>query len=388
MLLSIARELNVPATSLTEGADSDLTGALLEAAAQTPNQTPETSALAEFVGRFPGWSRLLASVHRQTRDQEVAISALSDRLAHDPFLAESLHLMLSNITAIRSTAEILRSVDDITNDQRARFHVAIHDESKRLSEAAQALITYFDKSDASSSETATPEEELDAFLSQHNHRFPLLDRPDATNIDIKELLSANPMATLASTKASLALEVYLSDAHAMPLENFAASALSADYNPSALAAEYEVTLHAIFRRLAGLNREGVPAPTMGLLVVNAAGQALLRHPLPDFPLPRHGNACPLWPVYQSFTQPDRPHLGLIEMPDGQRFTTLSVALPCKVTEFGITPDYRSAMLVIPKGQTDALSSWLSGNDTVRQVGTSCRICPRQNCAARSEETVL
>lgn len=388
VLLSIARELGVPAPSLTEGADSDLTAALLEAAAQTPSQTPETSALTEFVGRFPGWSRLLASVYRQTRDQEVAISALSDRLAHDPFLAESLHLMLSNITAIRSTAEILKSVEDITNDQRTRFHVAIHDESKRLSEAAQALIAYFDKSDASPSETATPKEELDAFLAYHNHRFPQLDQTNATAADIEALLNSDAMTMAARNKAISTLETYLSDARAMPLESFAASALAADYNPSALASEFKVSLHAIFRRLAGLNREGTPAPSMGLLVVNAAGQALLRHPLPDFPLPRHGNACPLWPVYQSFTQPDRPQLGLIELPGGQQFVTLSVALPREVTEFGLTPDYRSAMLIIPKEQADTFSPWLSGNNTPREVGTSCRICPRQNCAARSEETVL
>ena len=390
VLLSIARELGVPATSLTEGADSDLTGALLEAAGQTPSQTPETPALAEFVGRFPGWSRLLASIYRQTRDQEAAISALSDRLTHDPFLAESLHLMLSNITAIRSTAEILKSVEDISNDQRARFHVAIHAESKRLSDAAQALIAYFDKADDSSATMATPEEELDAFLTNHNHRFPLLDLADATGADIEKLLNATPMAmaTPARSKAVSALETYLSDARAMPLETFAASALAADYNPSALASEFKVSLHAIFRRLARLNREGTPAPSMGLLIVNAAGQALLRHPLPEFPLPRHGNACPLWPVYQSFTQPDRPQLGLIELPGGQQFVTLSVAIPREVSEFGLAPDYRSAMLIIPKDQADTFSPWLSGNNALRQVGTSCRICPRQNCAARSEETVL
>lgn len=258
VLLSIARELGVPPSTLTEDADSELTGALMEAASHVSGQSPETSMLAEFAGRYPGWSQLLASIFRRTRDQEAVIAALSDRLTHDPFLAESLHLMLSNITAIRSTAEILTSVDDLSSEQRKRFHSAVHDESKRLSDATQALIAYFDKA-------ATQEVEEDA--------------PD---------------------------EIMESDALSMPLEEFSASAIASNFDPSALATEYSESLHAVFRRLANLKREGVAAPDIGLIVSNAAGQTLHRHALSDFPLPRHGNACPLWPLFQAFHNPNAP----------------------------------------------------------------------------------
>ena len=336
ILLSIARELGVPPSTLTEGADSELTATLLEAASITSDQSVETSALAEFAGRFPGWSQLLGSVYRQNRDQEVVIAALSDRLTHDPFLAESLHLMLSNITAIRSTAEILTSVDDITAEQRNRFNTTIHDESRRLSDATQALIRYFDK--------------------------------ETTQDDPREVPD----------------EVLESDIASMPLEHFAASAVASQYNPSALATEFHTNLHAAFRRLASLNGEGFDAPEMGLIITNAAGQTLHRHALPDFPLPRHGNACPLWPVFQGFSQPERPLQDLIELPGGAQFATLTVALPRSEIAFGALPDYQSAMLFLPLGK----SPWPPTSQPARLVGTSCRICPRKNCAARSEETVL
>lgn len=335
ILLSIARELGVPTSTLTEGADSELTGSLLEAASHAPDQSPETAALAEFAGRFPGWSQLLASIYRKSRDQEAAIAALSDRLTHDPFLAESLHLMLSNITAIRSTAEILTSVDDLSSEQRTRFHTAVHDESKRLSAATQALIAYFDK--------IAPQDEEDT--------------PD---------------------------EILESDALSMPFERFAASATAKGFDPSALAAEFDENLHSIFRRLAGLKREGMNAPEIGLIITNAAGQTLHRHALPEFPLPRHGNACPLWPLFQGFSQPERPLQDLIELPSGSQFVTLTIALPRTVTPFGTRPDYQSAMLFVPVDQ----SPWPPLSISARQVGTNCRICPRENCAARSEETVL
>ncbi len=336
ILLSIARELGVPPSTLTEGADSELTTALLEAAATAPDQSVETAALAEFAGRYPGWSQLLASVYRQSHDQGAVISALSDRLTHDPFLAESLHLMLSNITAIRSTSEILTSVEDITVEQRNRFDTAIHEESKRLSDATQALIRYFDKETAPDDPSEVPDQVSDE------------------------------------------------DVKSMPIERFADSALASNYNPSALAAEFRTNLHAVFRRLASLKDEGVDAPEMGLIITNAAGQTLHRHALSDFPLPRHGNACPLWPVFQGFSQPERPLQDLIELPGGMQFFTLTVALPRVEITFGAPPDYQSAMLFLPLDQ----SPWPTIPQPARAVGISCRICPRENCAARSEETVL
>ncbi|OUS04124.1 hypothetical protein A9Q96_14260 [Rhodobacterales bacterium 52_120_T64] len=336
ILLSIARELGVPPSSLTEGADSELTTTLLEAASSVSRKSVEISASAEFAGRFPGWSQLLASIYRQNRDQEAAIAALSDRLTHDPFLAESLHLMLSNITAIRSTAEILTTVEDITADQRRRFDKAIHEESRRLSDATQALIGYFDKE-------ATP------------------DGPSETPDSVSE-----------------------EDVASMPLEQFATSAAISCYNPSALATEFRTNLHAVFRRLANLRVAGLQAPEMGLIITNAAGQTLHRQALSEFPLPRHGNACPLWPVFQGFSQPERPMQDLIELPGGIQFTTLTIALPHSEISFGAPPDYQSAMLFLPLDQ----SPWPTPPQPARAVGISCRICPRKNCTARSEETVL
>lgn len=244
--------------------------------------------------------------------------------------------MLSNITAIRSTAEILTSVDDLSSEQSTRFHTAVHDESKRLSDATQALIAYFDR-------TAPQDEEEDA--------------PD---------------------------EILESDALSMPIEVFAASAAASNFDPSALAAEFGESLHSVFRRLASLKREGMDAPDIGLIITNAAGQTLHRHALPEFPLPRHGNACPLWPLFQGFSQPERPLQDLIELPSGSQFVTLTIALPRTVTPFGTRPDYQSAMLFVPVDQ----SPWPPLSIPAHQVGTNCRICPRENCAARSEETVL
>ncbi len=385
VLLSIARALGVSVAELTESADSAVVGALQEAAAYRTGAAPETETIGEFVGRFPGWAGLLATLYRQARDQEATIAALSDRLAHDPFLAESLHLMLSNITAIRSTNGILASVEDIAPEQRARFHAAIKEESRRLSDAATALVEYFDRSDVQSARSATPEEEVDRFLSRHAYHFPALDAPEASEDDIETLL-AEVEAGPARTMVRRMLETYLENARAMPLERFSADAAAAAYDPVALAQSYRQPLHAVFQRLACLKREGSGAPAMGLLIVNAAGQALRRLSLPGFPLPRHGNACPLWPVFRGFTQPGHPVRDIIEMPEGARFLTLTVALPRAQVGFGEAPEYRSAMLVVPLDQAEVSLPWGAGQEA-RPVGTSCRICPRDDCPSRVEDRI-
>ena len=378
VLLAIARALGVPAAELSEEADAALVGALQEAAAYRSETGPETGETDAFIGRFPGWAGLLAALYRQARDQEATVAALSDRLAHDPFLAESLHLMLSNITAIRSANGILASVEDIEPEQRARFHAAIKDESRRLSDAATALVEYFDRSTETSERSATPEEEVDRFLARHAHHFPALDAPGAQETDIEALLGEVESGP-ARAMIRRMLETYLENARAMPLEQFRADAVAASYDPVALAQRYGQSLHAVFQRLACLKREGSEAPAMGLLIVNAAGQALRRLPLPGFPLPRHGNACPLWPVFRGFTQPGQPVREVIEMPEGARFVTLTVALPRAQVSFGETPEYRSAMLVIP---TDR-----DAEQRARPVGTSCRICPREDCPSRVEDRI-
>ncbi len=386
VLLAIARALDVAATELAEGADAALISTLQEAAAYRPEAGAETAGLAELAGRFPGWSKLLATLYRQSRDQEDAIAALSDRLTHDPFLAESLHLMLSNITAIRSTNGILASMDDIAPERRARFHAAIKTESRRLSDAATALLEYFDRSVEQGTRSATPEESVDRFLAAHACHFPALDQPDADESTV-EVLAQTVEDRRARVLVQDILATYLDNARAMPLVEFTAAAAECAYDPAMLARKFGVSVHQVFLRLACLHREGSEAPAMGVVVVNAAGQALRRLALPDFPLPRHGNACALWPVFRGFSQPGRPLENTVEMPDGTRFVTLTLALPRGEVQFGDPPDYLSAMLVIPHRQALALMPWLSGERRVRRVGTSCRICARDACDARIEDSL-
>lgn len=134
----------------------------------------EETRTGEMMGRFPGWTRAVAALARSEREATRRAEALSDRLNHDPFLGETVHRMLSRITAIRSLAEILVDVDDVASADRQRFHRIIHEESRGLSEVAEALAAYFDRS-GEAERTLTPTDEVEALFEARDNRFDELE---------------------------------------------------------------------------------------------------------------------------------------------------------------------------------------------------------------------
>ncbi len=397
VLLAIARVLDVPASSLSDGVDSAKISDLHEAAAHHPVIGAEVVGIEELAGRFPGWAGMIAALYRQTRDQEAAITALSDRLTHDPFLAESLHGMLSNITAIRSTSNILENIEDIEPEKQARFHTIIHEESRRLTDSAQSLVKYFDKKADPKAGIATPQEELDSFLERHNYSFPQLDNlgeAPASNIEIAYLVNRimaedggldNPETNRLVTEF---LQSYAQDALAIPHSDFSKTARRKNYNPAAVAQAFGTSLHTAFRRLAYQDPGQTAAPPMGLIISNAAGRALFRRPIADFAFPRHGNACPLWPLFQSFSTPELPVAALLELPGQHKFIGLAIAEAQSAAEFGRPSELNAAMLIIHYEQRALFSDWLPELGAAQPIGITCRICPRSDCAARTEPQIL
>lgn len=393
VLLSLAGALQTTPSALSEDIDAAQLAELRQAAALLPEREAELAQIEEFVGRMPGWAGLLAALYRRTRDQEAAIAALSDRLTHDPYFGETVHAMVSSITAVRSSAAILTQMDRLAPDDRQGFLSAIHEESLRLSAVAEGLAAYFDEVAETSPGTATPEEAIDRFLDHHNHRFPSLDaavadpNPEAAIGQARDaLLAAAPSALQGSVAPRLrrALDVYASDAVGMPLRPFAEAAWQLDFDPARLAERFAQPLHAVFRRLATLRRPGFPAPAMGMVAVTASGYPLYRVPLAAFPVPRHGNACPLWPLFQAFATPERPVAARLEHDAGAVFTAFAVAEKRAPAGFDAPPDYISAMLIVEReGQPQTLAAGPS-----LAVGTACRICTRTRCPARAEAGVM
>ena len=387
LLVALARELEVEPSALTEGAEAALLAELRTAAMGLPEAAAERDLAEEFAGRFPGWAALVAAQQRRIEALEQTVAALTDRLTHDPQLAASMHEVLSVVTAIRATASILAEGGEVDPEWQARFHRNLHEDSRRLAESAQALVEYLDSAGEEGGQVGVtlPQEELEQWLQARGFHVAELEGEGA--LSPQEMVAREPGLNRARTTASLAagwLARYREDARRLPLERLREAVARLGYAPDALARELGCDLPLVFRRLASLP-EPSEAARPGLVSCDASGTLTFRKPVDGFPLPRYGAACPLWPLYQALARPMQPVRALVEQPGRtpRRFLCFALAAPAGPVGFEQVPLFASTMLILPEelAPEDPAAPLLP-------VGASCRICPRGDCAARREPSIL
>ena len=384
LLLDIAEVLGVEATQLSEGAEAALAGTLREAAADVPGTGAEVEAVDEFAGRFPGWARLLSDQHGRIGRLEQSVEALTDRLAHDPHLAASLHEVLSTVTAIHSSSSILVETKELEPQWRERFHRNIHEDSARLAEGAQRLVDELDAGQRRDATLNSPQEEVDAFLDAAEHAFAEL--PAQGSVDAV-LQDAGQMSAAATALARDRLDRMAADARilsdAQLVRALGDTSDGGVPDPSGLAAQLQVSVALVMRRLVTLPQglvEGVFPSRPGLVIADASGTFLYRREIPGFPLPRFGAACPLWPLFSALQRPMLPIRTRVQMAGRSEgvFDCFAIAEAEGTPRAGEDPILRSHMLLWPVEDTD----------DARGVGVTCRICPRDDCVARREPSIM
>ena len=393
LLVDIARALSIEPVALSEGAEAALIDALREAAGEEGGEgaapasraAAEIERLEEFAGRFPGWAALLAETHGRLREAERSVEALSDRLSHDPHLSASLHEMLSSVTSIRSTATILAETPDIDREWRDRFHRNINDDSARLAESAEGLVHYLDNSGGDQAGNAgTPQEDLEAWLAGRGYHLEEGEGPKASEAAALAAMRGALKGAAAVEMGESLVRRYVQEAEALPAEALLAAANKEGFHPGRLAARFGLGVDLVFRRLAALPRDRLPGE-IGLVACDGSGTLTFRKPIAGFPMPRYGAACALWPLYTALVRPGLPVATRVEMAGRapRRFSAYAISLAQGAPAFGEPQVYEATMLLLDEGftpeeaQTGALA-----------LGTSCRICPREGCAARREPSIV
>jgi transcriptional regulator with XRE-family HTH domain len=368
-LISLARELGLQPSDLTEGADAALINTLTEVAKTDPKVSPEVDRIEEFVGRYPGWANLLSTVSRTTHEQRETLTAMSDQMAHDPFVSETMHQILSNITAIRSTASILATESDIPKDLYERFLSNLHNDSQRLSDTAQKMVDFFDKEDKSEPQSATATATHD-FWASNEYVLPESDEPTPPSGPQSAPILQDSQARFADFNQT------------MPVDAFVSAAEDQDYDPIALSQVFNVDLIHVLFRMAQMPKDA-NFPTFGLIEVDMSGAVLMRKPTPELALPLYSSACPLWPIYRAFAQPGQILRAVLEVPSGDRVLTYALADPIGAKEYSLPPILRSTMIfsadpkVLGKGHRAPILA-----------GLHCSVCPRKRCEARRVDYIL
>src|SRR5690606_19516001 len=130
--------------------------------------------LHDLVARFPEVARALTRLQGAYGVANAELEAYAKRLGSDPLLSQMLHEVLSRITAMRSSAEILSQVQDLAPEDQQRFSGSITREARGLSETVRSLASYFDLASSRPRSLSPIREVEDAIISSQN-QYPSLE---------------------------------------------------------------------------------------------------------------------------------------------------------------------------------------------------------------------
>lgn len=396
-----------------------------------------TGSAEELVGRDAGWAELIRRLYRAYRDQRQSVLALADRLNHDPFLGESVHRLLTHVTSIRSSAEILAGPVPLDPADRDRFLAIVASDSAKLSDAARSLLSFFD--DASTRvRSATTMEHVDAFIFETNNYFGSLEmaaaeiragiHPGETphaaawrSVDgatddlgrvssnrgfpsvrrmvlpivegeIARIVSNHPALPSAESRelARSALANYAAAAVLMPYDDFLGAARACRYDLDALCARYGVSYEQAAHRVATLRKPGAEGIRFAYMRSDPSGFVTKRLPLTGLPLPRYGTACPLWVVYGAFQSAGATVRSFGELPGGEQFLFFARAVEKSPAVIGRPRHLLSIMLACSAADAGQVvyGDGLDRKTAMVPVGTICRLCTRLECGARQEAPLI
>lgn len=176
LLLRLASELAIDIGELTGESEHRLIAELEEAFAGPVLAASKLGAAEarDLVARYPAAAGAIVQLHRAYEGAIASADDYAQRLRADPLFAELLHRILSGITAIRSSAEILEDTPDLEETERRRFRATISREARGMTDVARNLIGQFDR-ETQTRRAASPVRELDDLIFQNDNYFPQLE---------------------------------------------------------------------------------------------------------------------------------------------------------------------------------------------------------------------
>ena len=208
--------------------------------------------------------------------------------------------------------------------------------------------------------------------------------------EITEDSSLNTERSVARCKVELAN--YFAAALLMPYENFLELAQKTHYDIDRLSSAFSVSFEQACQRLTTLQRENKRGVPFFFLRVDKAGNVTKRFNATSFNIAEQGGSCPVWNIHNTFRTPGVILPQFVELPDGERFFTLSRTTERPVYSIK-TQDRRLAVSLGCEIQharkliyTDAFPT--PAEDGFSKIGINCHLCPRLNCSQRAHDPLV
>lgn len=185
----------------------------------------------------------------------------------------------------------------------------------------------------------------------------------------------------------IGLAQYFAGAVLLPFADFLRHAEAFAYDIVRLGRHFGVGFETVCHRLSTLQRPGAQGVPFFFVRVDRAGNISKRQSATDFHFSRVGGSCPLWNVYEAFTQPGRVLTQVAQMPDGRTYLwiarTVGGAAPAfgesgKTFAIGLGCDIRHASRLAYSHGLD-----LANLSAATLIGAGCKVCERPACPQRA-----
>lgn len=191
----------------------------------------------------------------------------------------------------------------------------------------------------------------------------------------------------ARTLALRGVASYFAAAVMLPYELFHAEAERNGYDIEYLCLMFGVGYETLCHRLSTLQRPKLRGIPFTFVRVDRAGNMSKRQSATGFHFTHSGGTCPLWNVYDTFTNPGTIQRQLSQMPDGRNYLWVARTVRHHQGRFGETGKLFAIGLGCEARHAErtVYAEGLNVEDlsNATPIGPGCRVCSRENCAQRA-----
>lgn len=410
VLLRLQSRLGIDPQFFSEDDEARLMAQIQDVLADTAAHVP-TAELRALVQQMPAMAEAMVSLHRRCRNAEEHLAHVSgstdDRHPLDVAAAQQPHEEVRdyfyahhNYIAVldelaESIYETLIAVPLNAPRQSRAGHLTAHALIERLTdylrEKHDVIVLYDpDRSTIRSFDAAAHTLTIGGYIEPGQQAFQLATQ--LAYLEAHDCMESLTADTQFSTDAArmltrIGLASYFAGALVLPYQRFHQAAEQLSYDIELLAERFGVSYETVCHRLSTLQRQEARGVPFFFIRVDRAGNISKRQSATDFHFSRTGGTCPLWNVYEAFSQPDKIHTQLARMPDGRVYLWIARSITRRYGGYGgsvrtfavaLGCDLRHAeRLVYAKGLN------LQDPEAATPIGTGCKVCERTDCGQRA-----
>ncbi|MGV0807214.1 acetate metabolism transcriptional regulator RamB [Mycolicibacterium setense] len=398
VLLRITEVFGVDATFFASHDDTRLVAEMREVTMDRDlGAEMDVAEVADMVAAYPNFARAMVNLHRRYRLTTTQLAAATEDRYSDGSGSGSITMPHEEVRDyFYQRQNYLHELDTAAEDLTTKIRMHRGDLAGELANRLTTvhgvrIVRRIDLGDTvlHRYDPATKTLEMGNHLSSGQQVFKMA--AELAFLEFGELIDKmvdEGMFTSdeSRTLARLGLANYFAAATVLPYRQFHDVTENFRYDVERLSAFYSVSYETIAHRLSTLQRPSMRGVPFSFVRVDRAGNMSKRQSATGFHFSSSGGTCPLWNVYETFSNPGKIGVQIAQMPDGRNYMWVARTVerrasrygqPGKTFAIGLGCELRHAHRLVYSEGLD-----LSG-EVATPIGSGCRVCERDNCPQRA-----